>query len=79
MSVWTGLAIYFVVWWMVIFAVLPWGVRSIGREEVSQGHAAGAPQKPRIVLKMAVTTLVAAVVWLGIYAIIESGWITFRG
>src|SRR6266536_2082582 len=28
MSVTTGLAIYFIVWWMVLFAVLPWGVRS---------------------------------------------------
>ena len=28
MNVATGIAIYFIIWWVVLFAVLPWGVRS---------------------------------------------------
>jgi len=28
MKVGTFIAIYFIIWWVVLFAVLPWGVRS---------------------------------------------------
>ena len=28
MSLPTSIAIYFIIWWTVLFAVLPWGVRS---------------------------------------------------
>jgi predicted secreted protein len=28
MSLATAIAIYFIIWWVVLFAVLPWGVRS---------------------------------------------------
>src|SRR5438552_738147 len=28
MSLTTSLAIYFIVWWVVLFLVLPWGIRS---------------------------------------------------
>ena len=28
MSVSTAVAIYFLIWWIVLFAILPWGVRS---------------------------------------------------
>ena len=78
MGLWTGIAIYFVIWWLVIFMVLPWGVRGIEREDVAKGHAFGAPQKSRILLKMAVTTVIAAIVWSGVYLIAESGLISFR-
>ncbi len=78
MTLWTGIAVYFVIWWIVIFAILPWGVRGIGSEEVAKGHASGAPERPRVLIKMLVTTVVAAVIWLIIYLIGESGWISFR-
>jgi predicted secreted protein len=58
--------------------VLPWGVQTIGREDVAKGHASSAPRRPRLLLKMAVTTLVAAIIWYGVYLIIESGTISFR-
>ena len=39
----------FVVWWTVLFAVLPWGAHTL--DESDAGRAAGAPSKPRIGLK----------------------------
>ncbi|MDQ2101406.1 DUF1467 family protein [Azospirillum isscasi] len=72
----TGICVYVVVWWVVLFAVLPWGVRAPTQPE--PGMAASAPERPRILLKFAVTTLVAAVVWLGIYAVVQSDLISFR-
>jgi predicted secreted protein len=67
---------YVIIWWVVIFAVLPFGVRPTETGDV--GHAAGAPANPRLWLKAGVTTLVAAVIWLGFYALVNSDLISFR-
>ncbi|OYD81794.1 DUF1467 family protein [Azospirillum brasilense] len=72
----TGISVYVVVWWVVLFAVLPWGVRTPVQPE--PGMASSAPERPRILLKFAATTLVAAVVWLVIFGIVQSDLISFR-
>ena len=69
----SGFAVYVIIWWTVIFAVLPFGVQPIAADQVSKGHAAGAPRRPRILLKVAVTSLIAAVLWLIVYWLFESG------
>lgn len=76
MTLVTGIATYVVIWWIVLFAVLPWGAHPPEQPEV--GHASSAPERPRLVLKALVTTLVAAVVWAGLYWLIQSDLITFR-
>jgi len=55
-------AIYFVVWWIVLFAVLPWGVRSQHDEgEATLGTERSAPVKPMLVRKAVATSIVAAI------------------
>ena len=61
MSVSTVIAIYFLVWWVTLFAVLPWGVRN--QEEsgnVAPGTDPGAPSTPKLRQKLLWTTLVSA-------------------
>ena len=74
----TGLAVYAVIWWLVVFMVLPWGNRSLDSEDVAKGHASSAPRKPRLLLKVAVTTAIATVVWVIFYLVAESGLVSFR-
>ena len=76
MGIGTGIIAYVIIWWMVLFTVLPWGNRPVDTPEV--GHAAGAPARPRLFLKFAVTTLIATLVWVGVYLIIDAGWISFK-
>lgn len=62
-------AIYFVVWWTVLFAVLPFGVRT--QEEtgaVVPGSAPSAPMAPRLKQKALVTSVVAMVVCVILWA-----------
>jgi predicted secreted protein len=70
-SITTALAIYFVVWWTVLFAVLPWGVRSQQESgDVTPGSDPGAPAVPRLKQKVVWTTIVATVVfaaWFLVY------------
>jgi predicted secreted protein len=54
-------AIYFVVWWTILFAVLPWGMRTQEEEgDVVLGSAASAPVRPRLLRKAVATSIVAA-------------------
>jgi predicted secreted protein len=72
-----GIAAYIVIWWVVIFAVLPFGIHAT--EEGDPGHAAGAPANPRLKLKAAITTAVAAAIWLLLYWAVTRGLVNFRG
>ena len=77
MSWFTGLIVYILVWWVTLFAVLPLWV--VPADSSDLGHLAGAPKHPRLARKALVTTLVAAVIWLAIYALVRSPWLSFRG
>jgi predicted secreted protein len=64
MSLATSIAIYFIIWWTVLFAVLPWGVRSQHESgAIAPGTDPGAPAVPRLKRKLIWTTIVASVVF----------------
>ncbi len=74
---WFGIAITFVlVWWLVLFMVLPFGAAP--PEDVEPGMAASAPAKPRIGLKLAITTVIAALLASAIFWLADSGLIQLR-
>ena len=68
----TALAIYFVIWWIVLFVTLPFGIRS-QREagEDIPGTDPGAPSMPRMGRKMIWTTIISAIVY-GVMAILHA-------
>jgi predicted secreted protein len=67
--------VYVLIWWVVIFAVLPWGVKV--PDEPEPGHASSAPRNPHLLIKVIVTTVVSFVIWLIVRWIITSGIISF--
>jgi predicted secreted protein len=73
-----SLAIYFIVWWIVLFAMLPIGVRTSEEagERATPGQAESAPQFPNLLPKMLATTVVATIVFAVLYVIIEHRAIT---
>lgn len=72
MSLAGGIAIYFIIWWVVLFAVLPWGVRSHHEAGIVDPLTeAASPINPRLALKAIITTLVAGVVFAAVYAVLE--------
>ncbi len=73
----TGIVVYVLVWWVTLFAILPlWVTPS---EPDDPGHAAGAPQRPLLGRKLALTSAIAAVIWLAIYIVVKEPWFSFRG
>jgi len=74
---WFSAAIVFViVWWLVLFMVLPFGAAP--PDEVEPGMASSAPARPRLALKFLVTTLIALAVTALILWFIESGLVQLR-
>ena len=74
---WVGTGITFIIsWWMVFFMVLPWGVRR--QDDPELGHEAGAPENPRLWLKVAVTTGIVVVITALAWVAVDLGWISIR-
>ncbi len=67
---WTSaVAIYFVIWWLVLFTVLPFGVRNAAEagDAVEEGNDDGAPVVHGLKWKAGVTTVMATVVFAVVY------------
>ena len=73
----SGIVVFFLIWWTALFAVLPIGARPNPEGDPETGWR-GVPERPRLLSKVLLTTLVSAVLWLGVYALIESEWLSFR-
>ena len=73
----TGIIVFLLTWWTVLFTVLPWGVRHDPARAPEEGIAA-APRDPMLRRKFIATTLISVAVWLVILGLIGAGIISFR-
>jgi predicted secreted protein len=71
----TIVAIYLIVWWTVLFCVLPLGMNQQDQKPPTDGAQWGAPDKPDLKRKFITTTWLAAVVWAVIMLVIFTGWL----
>lgn len=74
MSVTFAIAIYVIIWWTVLFAVLPMGVRTQGEDNaVVPGTPESAPTAPRLLRVVVLTTLISAAVYAVLWAAVRYG------
>jgi len=78
MAITTIIAIYFILWWVVLFTVLPWGVRSQHEtgEPLTPGTDPGAPVRHRIGRTLAWTTIIASAVFGVLWLVYAAGLVT---
>ena len=71
-------SIYLVIWWTVLFAMLPIGVRTSEEEgeEAVPGTPESAPHMPNLLPKMVATTVISSIVFAVLYVIIVHRVIT---
>jgi len=61
MGFFTGFAIYFIIWWVTLFIVLPYGTRSQAEDgHVIEGTDPGAPTIARLPQKLMWNSIIAA-------------------
>jgi predicted secreted protein len=73
-----SIVVYVILWWLTLFMVLPFGIKREADEPEVKGQAYGAPKRPRLILKFAVTTVIASILWVGVYFVVDAGLISFR-
>ena len=76
MDLFGGIVVFVVVWWLVLFMVLPFGAAP--PEEVERGMATSAPARPRMLVQVAITTGITLALTLLSGWGIDSGFIQLR-
>ena len=72
-------ASYFALWWVVLFAVLPFGLRTQHESgTVVPGTPPSAPVRPKFLRIILTTTVVSAVIFLAVYEAFATGLIDLR-
>ena len=72
----SGSFTYLVIWWTALFAVLPFGNSHPDRNR--PGEMPGAPVIANMKRKFVITSLVAAVIWLVVFALVRSDLVSFQ-
>ncbi|MGD9535765.1 MAG: DUF1467 family protein [Alphaproteobacteria bacterium] len=68
--------VFVIIWWLVWFMALPFGVKAPDKPE--PGHVPSAPEKPMLVRKAIITTAITAVIVGAIVAVVEVGWLSLE-
>jgi predicted secreted protein len=68
-----AVAIFITIWWILLFAVLPFGVQSQHETaEIVPGSDPGAPVAPRLLAKALWTTAISIVVFVALMGLIAA-------
>lgn len=74
MGVVTGIVLYAIIWFMTLFVILPIRVKSQSEDgNVVPGTPGSAPADPALRKRFLITTVIAAVIWAVIAAVILTG------
>lgn len=66
------IALYFIIWWITLFAILPFGIRSQWEGKVVPGTEPGAPQRPQLWRKALITSAISAVIFAIVMVVINT-------
>ena len=77
MNPFTAVVLYALIWWTVLFAVLPFGTKPVVEADEQTGWR-GAPERPLMWRKILATTLVSALIWVALWWVITSPYLSFR-
>ena len=72
----TGVVVFIIIWWLILFMVLPWGISRTENPEA--GHDPGAPARPMVVRKLLITTALTIVLFGIFMAVVGSGDVSLQ-
>ena len=77
MATFNSAVLFALIWWVMLFAVLPWGVRPQDHTG-NPAQWSGAPERPMMWRKILATTVITVVLWFVAEMAVQGGWINFR-
>jgi predicted secreted protein len=69
MQVITGVVLFVMIWWIIFFMTLPFGVKPSKKPE--PGWETGAPQRTHLKMKVLITTIISFFSWYGVVELIK--------
>jgi predicted secreted protein len=77
MTITSGIVLFAVIWFMVLFMVLPWRLTTQGEAgRVEPGTPESAPVDPQMGKRVRIVTAISVVLWVLAAGVILSGWIS---
>jgi predicted secreted protein len=75
-----SIIVYVSIWWIVLFSILPLGIKSQNLEFKEQltGNDPGAPKNPKMGKKFLITTLITTVIFIIIYYLVSIDYLNLR-
>ena len=80
MSITGSLVVYIIIWWIIFFSVLPFGIKSnkeAFRDSI-HGIDPGAPKNPKIARKFLITTIITSIIFIVIYYLVNNNLLNLR-
>ncbi len=80
MGITGSIIVYVMIWWVVFFSVLPFGIKS-NKETFKnsiEGVDPGAPKNPEIAKKFFITTIITSILFIMIYYLVNFDFINLR-
>lgn len=77
MATFNSAVLFVLIWWVMLFAVLPWGVRPQDHTD-NPARWSGAPERPMMWRKLLATTVISLLLWSVAEFAIRDGWVNFR-
>ena len=74
----TGILVFTMIWWTVLFAVLPIGTNPVADADPATGGWRGAPERPHLGRKLLITTAVSVALFVVAVLVIQSDVLSFR-
>ena len=80
MGITGSIIVYVMIWWVVFFSVLPFGIQS-NKETFKnsiEGIDPGAPKNPKIAKKFFITTIITSILFIVIYYLVNNDFLNLR-
>ena len=75
-----SIIIYVMIWWVVFFSVLPFGIKSNKEifKNTIEGNDPGAPKNPKIAKKFLITTIITSILFIMVYYLVNNDFLNLR-
>ena len=75
-----SIIVYVLIWWIIFFSVLPFGIESnkeIFKDSI-EGNDPGAPKNPKMAKKFLITTIITSILFIMIYYAVKLNFLNLR-
>ena len=66
-----SIILFLLIWWLLLFIVLPLNISDTAEKIVDGGNDTGAPSNPQIFKKFLITTIISIIIWSIMYIFLK--------